>query len=126
MTDDLTTEQVASLEDIDVLWRSLAEAKQRHDAVLVRAIENRMRQLSQERRFAHLTDEQLTAQIRGASGNREPTDLLAYSPASGQGLEGAADTADFNRRIRQNQQDGVEATLAALMDEWRRRQRHAE
>jgi hypothetical protein len=121
MAEHLTVDEVDGIEDTDVLWRALRNAKEQDEHALVRAIENRMRQLGQERRYAHLSDEQLRRQIRGLSGNREPKDLLGYSPASEEGYEGAADTAALNRAIKDNQRDGVEATLGALLDEWRRR-----
>lgn len=121
MVERLTIDDVAGIDDTDVLWRALHRAKEQDDHALVRAIENRMRELGQERRYAHLTDAQLRARIRGLGGNREPKDLLAYSPASEEGYEGAADTAALNRAIKENQRDGIEATLGALLDEWRRR-----
>lgn len=116
-----TPEQVATSEDVTGLWRELLEAKRRQDDDLVRTIENRMAELGRQRRFAHLSDEDLRAQIRGLSGNREPEGLLAYSPADGEGIEGASDTAALNRAIAANQHVGVEVALAALLDEWRRR-----
>lgn len=122
MDEGLTVEGVAAIDDADVLWRALREAKQQDDPTLVRAIENRMRRLGEERRFSHLTDEQLRAQISALTGSREPTDLLGYSPASGEGQDGAADTAALNRGIRANQRDGVERTLGVLLDELRRRE----
>lgn len=121
MVEHLTLEEVAACDDTDLLWRSLLEAKREDDTALVRATENRMRELSRVRRFAHLSDQQLRQRIRGLTDNRAPEDLLAYSPASGQGLEGASDTAALNRCIKANQRDGVEATLGALLDELRRR-----
>lgn len=122
MGEDLTVGEVVAVDDVDVLWRALQEAKQQDDSLLTRAIENRMRQLGEQRRFTHLTDEQLRAQIAAMSGNREPKDLLAFSPASGEGHDGAADTAALNRGIKRNQRDGVETTLGALLDELRRRE----
>ena len=117
-----TVEDVTAIDDVDRLWRALRHAKEQDDPTLVRAIENRMRQLGDERRFAHLTDEQLRARISGMSGNRAPEDLLAFSPASGEGHDGAADTAALNRGIKANQHAGVERTLGALLDELRRRE----
>lgn len=122
MGENLTVDDVVAVDDVDVLWRALQAAKQQDDSQLTRAIENRMRQLGEQRRFAHLTDEQLRAQIAAMSGNREPKDLLAFSPASGEGHDGAAGTAALNRGIKRNQRDGVEATLGALLDELRRRE----
>lgn len=118
-----TVGDVTASDDVDRLWRALRDAKEQDDPTLVRAIENRMRELRDDRRFAHLTDEQLRARIAAVSGNREPEDLLAFSPASGEGHEGAADTAALNRGIRANQEAGVERTLGALLDELRRRGR---
>lgn len=122
MDEGLTVDEVAALHDTDVLWRALREAKQQDDPILVRAIENRMRQLGEERRFSHFSDEKLRAQISALTGNREPKDLLGYSPASGEGHDGAADTAALNRGIRANQRDGIERTRGALLDELRRRE----
>lgn len=121
MVERLTVEVVATVEDTDLLWRVLKAAKLEDDRVLIRAIENRMRELGEQRRFSHLTDDQLRARITALTGNRAPKHLLAYSPASGEGHEGAADTAALNRGIKANQRDGVEATLGALLDELARR-----
>lgn len=121
MDDGVTLDDVAATDDVDVLWRALRDAKQQDDPTMVRAIENRMRHLGDERRFSHLSDDQLRARISALSGNREPEDLLAFSPASGEGHDGAADTAALNRGIKANQRDGVERTLGALLDELQRR-----
>lgn len=123
MSERLTVEEVVTIEDTDVLWRALLAAKAQTDAPLVRAIEGRMPELSHERRFAHLSDEELRAQIQGLTGSGEPENLLPYSPASGEGHEGAADIAALNRMIRANQRVGVGSTLAAFVDEWNRRKR---
>lgn len=126
MSADMTVEDVAAVQDAAVLWGALKDAKEAGDLRLVRAIENRMRELGEQRRFSHLTDEQLASQIRALSGNRAPEDMLAYSPAEGQGLEGAPGTASLNREIRANQHVGIETTLGALLDEWQRRHPDAE
>lgn len=114
--------EIAQQTDIDGLWRELRQAKQVGDVQLVRVIENRMRALSQERRFAHLSDDELRARIQAVSGNREPQDLLAHSPGGDEGAwSGTEDTAALNRAITANQHAGIEATLGALLDELQRR-----
>lgn len=82
-----------------------------------------MRELAEERRFAHLSDDELATRIRALSGSREPEDVLGYSPADGQGLEGAPGIAEINRRIKANESVGIESTLGALLDERDRRRR---
>lgn len=121
MAEGITIEEVAQITDTEALWQLLKVAKKHNDRQLLRAVEQRMRELGDQSRFAHLSDTQLAAQIKGLAGNRAPTDVLAYSPADGQGLEGAADTAALNRQIRANQRVGIEATLGTLLDERRRR-----
>ena len=56
--------------EIDRLWRELLAAKADGDHDAVRAIENRMRELTSVTRFAHLTDEELTARLAALDGNR--------------------------------------------------------
>ena len=110
--------------DVDVLWRQLLAAKEAGDAERVRAIENRMRQLQGERRFAHLSDAELDQRIRSLTGERAPRDMLGYSPGGGPGGDsaGSEDLMRFNRAIRDGQHVGIEATLNALVDERDRRQ----
>lgn len=122
MGDEIAIHEVSSIHDTDRLWTALVRAKHADDHAFVRAIENRMRDIGQHRRFEHLSDAELAARIRGLNGNRAPQEALSYSPADGQGLDGASDTAALNRAIRANQQAGVEVTLGRLMDEWKRRQ----
>lgn len=118
--DRVTTEQ-----DTSVLWRALMQAKADSDARLVRAIEQRMRELTDERRFAHLTDDELRRQIDGLIGNREPKDMLGHSPGGGNGGDSSDALTTFNDAIRGNQHVGVEVTLAALLRERERRQKPA-
>ena len=123
MHDELSLEEVATATDVDQLWRGLLAAKAGDDPQLVRAIERRMRELRVERRFAHLTDDQLRAQIAGMFGNREPQNMLGYAHGgAGAGGRGAEDIAALNRAIKANQRDGVEVTLSALLDELERRE----
>lgn len=128
MGNEITAEQVADLEDTGLLWDALKDAKQSSDHRLVRAIELRMRELAGQRRFAHLTVDELAAQIRGLAGNRAPENMLRHNPGAGPGTghAGAEDTSALNRAIKANQKVGVETTLAALLDEWRRRKAEAE
>lgn len=123
MTDDEAVPGSDPSEVVDVLWRQLLAAKRDGDDGRVRQIENRMRQLQGERRFAHLDDDQLDARIAALTGEREPRDVLGYSPGGGGGGGelGAEDTRRFNEQIRANQHDGIEATLNALLDERERR-----
>lgn len=109
--------------DVDVLWRQLQAAKRSGDDRRVRAIEARMRQLQTERRFAHLTDDELAERIRGLTGEREPKDMLGHSPGGGPGGDsaGGEDLLRLNQQIRDNQHDGIEQTLNALLDERERR-----
>lgn len=118
-----TVDEVDACSDVDLLWQALVAARSAGDDELVRAAENRMRALQPEHRFRHLSDDELEERIRSLAGNREPKDLLAYSPggAADGDSGGAADTMAMNRRIRENQADGVETTLAALVDERERR-----
>ena len=114
---------ISTSQDTAALWTALLEAKERDDTELVRAIEQRMRELSTERRYAHLTDEELRRTIDAATGNREPKGMIAHSPTSGMwegGVQGAH-TSRHNAAIRANQQVGVEVTLSALQAEWDRR-----
>lgn len=115
-------DQISQETDTDRLWEQLKAAKAADDLDRVRALENRMRELSGERRFAHLSDEELARRLSSLEGNREPDDMMAHSPSMWTGSPGdGADTAAFNSAIRANQQDGVEATRQALLDEQRRR-----
>lgn len=110
-------------EVVDVLWKQLLVAREAGDAERVRRIENRMRELQGERRFAHLSDEELDERIDALTGERAPRDVLGYSPGGGGGGGelGAEDTRKFNEQIRGNQHAGIEATLNALVDERERR-----
>lgn len=110
--------------DVDVLWQQLMSAREAGDVQRVRAIENRMRDLQGERRFAHLSDEELEERIRTLSGEREPRDLIAHSPGGGGGGDnaGGEDLLRLNNQIRANQHAGIEQTLNALLDELARRQ----
>lgn len=123
---DVTMQNVRQVADTDALWKALLAAKAAHDLDLARAIENRMRELSQERRFAHLSDEELARQIAGLSGERRGDDreMIAHSPAGGSGGGGNDDgqfLSQINGAIRDNQSVGMNRTLAALADEQARR-----
>lgn len=109
--------------DVDVLWRQLQAAKAAGHTARVRAIEARMRQLQVERRFAHLSDGELDERIRALTGERGPRDMLGHSPGGGPGGDsaGGEDLLRFNQQIRENQRDGIEQTLNALLDERERR-----
>lgn len=72
MTEDVTVEHVAKITEAEELWQLLNAAKQRNDSRLVRAVELRMRDIAGARRFAHLSDAQLAAQIKGLARNRVP------------------------------------------------------
>jgi hypothetical protein len=116
--------QVADTDDTSALWRALLQAKADGDHRLVRAIEGRMRELSGERRFAHLSDEELRRQIAGLTRQREPEGMLGHSPGGG-GWGGGFDTRDtmlFNEAHRRDQHAGIEETLAALQAERDRRE----
>lgn len=122
----LDMDTVAAIEDVDQLWQGLQAAKVAADHQLVRAIENRMRELSSERRFVHLSDEELQRQIAGIAGHREPEGMLGHSPGGGSGSGdngGSEGTLLFNARSRENQHDGIEVTLAGLLAERERRAR---
>lgn len=83
-----------------------------------------MRELTSQRRFAHLSDEELRRRIDAMTGNREPEGLLGHSPGGG-GYGGGFDsahTSSHNEAIRANQHAGIEVALAALQAEWDRRQ----
>ena len=115
-------EYVAGLRTVDEVWDVLVRARDQGDDALRRAAEGRMRELAGPARFAHLSDDELDARIRGLAGEQHTRDALAYSPGGGVGGEaGAEDTAAFNRAIRANQEHGVARTLAALLDERERR-----
>lgn len=109
--------------DVDVLWRQLRSARATGDQQRVRAIESRMRQLQAERRFDHLSDEELDERIRALSGQRAPKDMLGHSPGGGPGGDsaGGEDTMKLNNLIRADQHAGIEQTLNALLDERDRR-----
>lgn len=117
-------EDVRDIHDVDVLWKRLMGAKTEGDHELVRVIEGRMRELTEERRFAHLTDAELDARIAGLRGERAPKGLLGHSPG-GKGEGGAGwggeDILAFNQAIKANQHAGIEATLTALEAERDRR-----
>lgn len=127
MTEPSPPDDAAGLEadglDVDVLWRQLQAARAAGEHDRVRAIEARMRDLQVERRFAHLSDEELDRRIRGLTGERAPRDMLGHSPGGGPGGDsaGGEDTMELNRRIRANQHVGIEQTLNALVDERERR-----
>lgn len=120
----MRADEVSTSQDTSALWSALLDAKNSGDTRLARAIEQRMRDLSSERRFGHLSDEELLRRINGMTGNREPKGLLGHSPGGG-GYGGGFDsahTSSHNAAIRENQHAGVEVTLAALKAEWDRRQ----
>lgn len=116
---------VADEDDPSRLWQVLRDAKAAGDHRLVRAVEQRMRELAQEHRYRHLSDAELRRQIVALMGSREAEDMLAHSPGgAGQGGGGGFDAAhvsQLNSAIRANQRVGIETTLGALLDEWRRR-----
>lgn len=116
--------KVADEQDTSWLWKALLEAKAENDFKLVRAIEGRMRDISAERRFSHLSDEELRRQIDGTTGNREPTGMLGHSPGSHRGsdVRDGARTSVFNEAHRRDQHANIEATRSALLGEWDRRQ----
>jgi hypothetical protein len=108
--------------DVDTLWHALVAAKKGGDQVTVRRIENRMRQLQDSTRFASLTDAELDAKLLSLAGNREPKNVLAYSPGGvGGGDAGIADTMAMNRKILDQQHVGVEGLRAQLLAEKARR-----
>lgn len=117
-------EDVAGCDDPSALWSALLRAKDAGDQALVRAIEQRMRELSNDRRFAHLSDDELRRRIDGLAGNREPEGMLGHSPDGsgvGGGGYGARYTTEMNETIRRDQHAGIEVTLAALREEAERR-----
>lgn len=119
---DVTLDNVAGIGDTDRLWKALLAAKAADDHRLVRAIENRMRELSGERRFAHLSDEELEERIAALSGQRAPDIPLRHSPPGGEGPgDGAGDVSMLNRKSIENQKVGLERTRADLLDELRKR-----
>lgn len=116
-------EKVAGEQDTSRLWKALLEAKTENDFKLVRAIEQRMRELSTDRRFAHLSDDELRQRIGAISREREPKGMLGHSPG-GAGEGGGFDThhtTSFNEAHRRDQHANIEATRSALPDEWERR-----
>lgn len=116
-------ELLQGMDDVDEVWDVLVRARANADDDLRRAAERRMRELATTRRFAHLTDDELAARIRGISGEQETEGVLSYSPGGGAGGDslGTADLMRFNQAIRANQQHGVARTLAALLAERDRR-----
>ncbi len=126
MSTHLTTEEIATSLDTDALWTALLAAKRDDDHTLVRAIENRMRELSTERRFAHLSNAELDRQIAGLRAGRmgDDAEMIAHSPAGGSGGGGNDDgrfLSQINGDIRANQAAGMGRTLGALLDERERR-----
>ena len=108
--------------EIDRCWRDLVAAKERGDRHAVRVLENRMWDLQQRTRFAHLDDEQLAARIAALDGNRLSEGMLAHSPGGNDGLDaGIADLMLLNQAIRAQQHVGVEELRSALLDEQARR-----
>lgn len=119
-------DKVADEQDTSRLWTALLDAKTENDFKLVRAIEQRMRELSTDRRFAHLSDDDLRQRIDAISQEREPKGMLGHSPyggglSSGGGID-ARHTSQFNEAHRRDQHANIEATRSALLDEWERRQ----
>lgn len=117
-------QDLATCDDASALWSALMDAKGGGDAGLVRAIEQRMRELSSERRFVHLSDDELRQRIDGLTGNREPEGMLGHSPDGGGvggGGYGGRYTTAMNETIRRDQHAGIEVTLAALREEAERR-----
>ena len=115
---------IAAATDVDALWRALVAAKAEGDVELVRRLENRMRELGELRRFAHLSDAALDQRIAALAGNREAADVLVNDP--GANMESSPGDAmhlmAFNEAIRANQGGGDrEQLLAALRDERARR-----
>jgi hypothetical protein len=119
----MKAEQIATSDDTSALWTALMAAKESGDAETVRAIEQRMRELSESRRFAELSDEELRRRIDALTSNLEPKGLLAHSPDGviGAGWIDVTYTSRNNAAIRENQHGGGEATLAALHAEYDRR-----
>lgn len=116
-------EDVGAEEDASALWQALVQAKADHDLRLIRAIEQRMRELAADRRFAHLSDEELRQRIAAMRGNREPTGMLGHSPGiGGGGGDSSEHISGFNDAHRRDQHAGIEVTLRALEDERDRRQ----
>lgn len=121
MSNDLGIEDIAREQDTDRLWRALLAAKADGHHRLVRLIENRMRELSTERRFDHLSDDELRSRLAAIDGHREHEGLIIHSPDN----DGSVDphhVQEMNRRIREGQHVGAEATRSALLDELRRRE----
>lgn len=121
-----TPEQVAGLDDVDALWRALTAAKAAGDHALVRVVESRMRELTEERRFAHLDDGELLRRIRSLQALRHEgtADMIPHSPPGGSGGGGNDDAPhiqNLNAAIRRNQSADIRVTLAALLDERERR-----
>ena len=119
-------DDVAGFDDTDVLWKALLAAKGDGHHELATAIENRMRQLSELRRFAHLTDDELMRQIRALQAGRRAggEDLIRYAGTSGSGGGGNDDARqiiELNKNILANQASGINEKLSLLIDEANRR-----
>ena len=117
-------EDVSNAQDTSALWTALLQAKKDGDADLVRAVEGRMRGLAAERRYAHLSDEDLRTRINGLTRQREPKGMLSHSPDGGFFGAGGFDSVETSRRnaaIRANQHVGIEETLNGLQAAWDRR-----
>ena len=120
----MRVDDVSTAQDTSALWTALLQAKDDGDATLVRAIEARMRELAAERRYAHLSDEDLRTRINGLTRQREPKGMLAHSPDGGFFGAGGFDSVETSRRnaaIRANHPAGIQETLNALQAEWDRR-----
>ena len=114
-------QRIATSDDTSALWTALVGAKEAGDTAVVRAIEQRMRELSETRRFAGLSDKELRRRIKALTASLEPKGLLGHSP---DGVGGGWDityTSRMNAAIREGQYSGGGATLAALKAEWDRR-----
>ena len=117
----MSAEAIGTSEDTSALWTALVAAKEHGDTETVRAIEQRMRELSDARRFADLSDQELRRRIDALTSNLEPKGLLAHSPDSMASGFDIMYTNRHNAAIRANQQVGGEETLVALRAEWNRR-----
>lgn len=124
----MTLAEARTSQDTAALWAALLVAKDEGDTELVRAIEQRMREVAADRRYAHLSDDELRRRIDGLTAQREPKGMLGHSPV-GSAWEGghqSTHTSRHNAAIRANQHDGIEVTLAALQAEWDRRHSQAD
>jgi hypothetical protein len=113
--------QIATSEDTSALWTALMAAKESGDTGTARAIEQRMRELSEARRFADLSDQELRRRIRALSESLEPKGMLGHSPDGTGGGWDITYTSRMNEAIREGQYAGGQSTLAALKAEWARR-----